>query len=184
MTTNNFIVSVANCVGRDANSGQAIFLGKANISSAVTVATSAQEVRAGVGNALLYIFYHSRKFSIKIDSATFDKQWLGLNVGALTTNSNVNAVQTEDLTLVAGVGTCTLTPTSDISVFLPDNSIQTVTPSGKSFTVSGGAGQTVTVSYNYFLTADNIVVSYRTPPSLIDLTIWAEKRDNTNTIVE
>jgi hypothetical protein len=182
--TNKFLVSVANAVGRDANTGAAIFLGKANISSAVTISTSAQEVRGGIGNGLLYVFYHSRKFEVKVDSATFDKQFLGLNVGALTQNGVVTAVQTEDLTLVAGVGTCTLTPTSDISVFLSDNTVQTVTPVGKTFTVVGGAGQAITAVYNYNLTADNITVSLVTPPSVVDLTLTAEERDSTGVVVE
>lgn len=180
---NNFLVSVGNAVGRDASNGNAIFLGKANISSGVTVSTTAQEVRGGIGNGLLYIYYHSRKFDCKIQAATFDKQYLGMNVGSLSQTSMVTAVQTENITLVSGVGTTTLVPTSDICVFLSDGSTQTITPTYKSFTVTNGAAQTVAAVYNYSILAENITVDYVTPPKLIDLTITAELRDDTNSIV-
>jgi hypothetical protein len=179
---NQFLVSVANAYGKDANTGQAILMAKANISSAFTLSTTAQEVRGGIGNPLLYVFYHSRKVEIKLEAATYDKQFLGLNAGSLNQNGSITAVKNECITLSNGIGTCTQLPLSDIGVFLPDGTIQTVTPSGYTFTVVGGASLSVDVAYNYSVTADQITVSTSTPPSVIDLTLLAEVRDNTNVV--
>lgn len=181
---NNFLVSVADAIGRDANTGQGIFMGKANISSAFTVSTTAVETRGGKGNPLLYVFYHSRKIDVKISSVVFDKQFIGMNVGALSVSGTVTAVYTECIQLSSGVGTLTNTPLSDVVVFLPDGTIQNITPVGKTITVVSGASLAPTVVYDYSTTADQITASTSTPPMVIDLVLLAEVRDNSNTIVD
>jgi hypothetical protein len=184
MANNTFLVSVANAIGRDANTGNGIFLGKANISSAFNISTSAQEVRGGVGNPLLYVFYHSRKVEIKVESATFDKSFISMNTGGTWANASVTTVQSECVTLVAGVGTCSLTPSSDIVVFMRDGTIQNCTPAGKVFTTSpSGGSDSVDIVYNTLTTCDQVSLSTSTPPQVIDLTLIGEVRDNTNVIL-
>jgi hypothetical protein len=182
--TNKFLVSVANAIGRDPNTGAGIFFGKANISSALTISTQKVEVRGSIGNPLLYNYFHSRNVEVKIESAVFTKTFLGLNVGQLTQTGVVNTVQTECVTLVNNVGAVTLTPLSDIVAFMNDGTIQNLTPTGKTFTTVGGGATSIDVVYTVATTADQIVVSATTPPSVVDLTLIAEVRDNTGVITE
>jgi hypothetical protein len=184
MANNEFLVSVARAIARDPNTGRGVFLGKTNITSAFTVSMTPTEVRGGALNPLLYVYYHDRKVEIKIESATYDKTYLGVNVGQLPINGTVTVMQTECITLVGGVGTLAQTPLSDVVVFMPDGTIQNVTPSGKSITVTNGAALSVDVAYDYSTTADQIIVSTTTPPLVLDMTLIAEVRDSTGVITK
>lgn len=183
--SNQFLVSVANAILRDPTTGNAIAYGKTNITSAFTLTTAQTDVRGGINNPLLYTYIHDRALEIKIEQATFDKAVLGLNVGQLVTNGAVNVTQTDCLVLSSsGSGTITLTPIGNVTVFLPDGTIETVTPSTKDITVSAGANQRVDAVYITSTTADQIIVETIQPPSVVDLTLLAEVRDNTGVIVE
>ena len=180
---NQFLVSVAKAIAKDPNTGVGLFLGKTNITSAFNLTMASTEVRGGIGNALLYTYLHDRKVDIKVEEATFDKVFLGMNVGQLATTGTYETLQTETVTLASGIGTCTLTPLSDIAVYLPDGTIQNVTPSGTSFTVVDGAALSVDIVYTVSTTADQITVGASTPPNVVDMTLIAEVRDNTGVIV-
>jgi len=180
---NQFLVSVANAILRDPNTGNAIMYGKANITSAFTMSMTATEVRGGVNNPLLYVYYHDKKVEIKIEQATFDKTVLGINAGTSILNGVVEVTQTDCLVLSSGSATLTQTPTGNVTVFLPDGTIQTVVPTGLNITVSGGANQKVDAVYLTTTTADQVTVEATTPPSVVDATLIAEVRDNTGVIV-
>ena len=182
--SNEFLVSVADVILRDASTGNALAYGKANISSALTLSMQAAEVRAGINNPLLYSYYHTRELSVKIEQATFDETILALNVGATVSSGAVNVLQTDCLTLSAsGSGTITLTPVGNVSVILPSGAIETVTPSTKDITVSGGASALVTAIYVTSKAADQITVEAVKPPSIVDLTMIAEIRASNQTSV-
>jgi hypothetical protein len=184
MANNQFLVSVAKAIARDPNTGKGLFLGKTNISSAFTLSMQKVEVRGGINNPLLYVYYHTRAVEIKIEEATFDKVFLGLNVGQLVQSSAVNTLQTECVTLSGNTGTTTLTPLSDIAVYMNDGTIQNVTPTGTSFTVTNGGSTSVDIVYTVSTTVDNISVATTTPPSVVDMTLIAEVRDTTGIIVD
>jgi hypothetical protein len=183
MANNQFLVSVAKAIARDPNTGAGIFLGKTNISSAFTLSMQKVEVRGGINNPLLYVYYHTRAVEIKVEDAIFNKTFLGLNVGQLTATGLVDVIQTECITLVGNTGTTTLTPLSDIAVYMNDGTIQNVTPTGNTFTVVGGGSTSVDVVYTINTTADQIAVATATPPSVVDMTLIAEVRDSTGVIV-
>jgi hypothetical protein len=181
---NQFLVSVANAVLRDPNTGNALLFGKANITSAFTMSMAATEVRGGINNPLLYVFYHDKKLEIKIEEAVFDKVLLGINAGTLVQNGVVTVTQTDCLVLSSsGSATVTQTPTSNVTVFLPDGTAQTVVPAGSNITVSGGASQKVDAIYTTTVSADQITVQTTVPPSVVDCTLLAEVRDNTGVVV-
>lgn len=182
--SNEFLVSVADVILRDTTTGNALAYGKANISSAFTLSMQAAEVRAGINNPLLYSYYHTREMSVKIEQATFDETILALNVGATVAVGAVNVLQTDCMTLSAsGSGTITLTPVGNVSVILPSGAIETVTPSVKNITVSGGASALVTAIYVTSKSADQITVEATEPPSVVDLTMIAEIRASNQTTV-
>jgi len=184
MANNEFLVSVADAVLRDPNTGDALAFGKANITSAFTLTTAQTDVRGGINNPLLYTYIHDRVLEVKIEQAIFGKTILAINAGQLVKNGAVNVTQTECVQLTGGDGLVTLTPIGDVTVFLPDGTIQTVTPSTKTITVSGGGSQKVDAVYITSTTSDQITIESTTPPSVVDLTLIAQVRDNTGVIVD
>jgi hypothetical protein len=182
----NFLVSVADCVGRDPNTGYAVFYGHANISSALTISMTATDVRGGIGNELLYVFLHDKKVEVKVTQATFGEPIVALNAGTSVLNSAVTVLQTDQLTLSAsGSATLTQTPNSStVTVCMANGTFSTVTPSGTSITGLSGANTAVTAIYTYSVTADQLTMSATTPPTVVDLTLLAQVRDNTGTIVQ
>jgi hypothetical protein len=182
---NEFLVSVADVVLRDPTSGNAYAYGKANISSAFTLSMQSADVRAGINNPLLFSYYHTREMTIKVEDATFNETILALNAGATVAVGAVNVLQTECLTLSAsGSGVISLTPVGNVNVFLPNGTIENVTPSTKDITVSGGANARVDVVYVTSKSADQITIASTTPPSIVDLTLIAEIRAADQTTVK
>jgi hypothetical protein len=182
---NKFLVSVADAVLRDPNTGAGLAYGKANISSAFTMSMAATEVRGGKNNPLLYVYYHDKKLEIKIEEAIFSKTLLALNSGTSIVNGVVEVVQTDCLVLSSGSATLTATPIGNVSVFLPDGTIQVITAGvSGSITVPGGLNQRVDAVYATNVTADQVTIETIKPPTLVDMTLLAEVRDNTNTVVE
>jgi hypothetical protein len=173
---NEFLFSVADAIIRNATTGAGIAYGKTDINSAFTLSTQKTEVRGGKGNGLLITYYHDRLVEINIEEAIFNSTTLALNVGQNVLNSAVSVLKTDCLTLSSsGSGTLTETPTSStIAVFLPDGTIQDVTPTGTTITVSGGASQKVDAIYEYTETVDQITIDAETPPSVVDLTLIAD----------
>jgi len=181
--SNEFLVSVADVVIRNATTGVAIAIGKANVTSAFTLSMQAADVRAGINNPLLYSYYHTREMSVKIEQATFDETILALNVGATIGTGTYNVAQTECVQLTDGSGVVTLTPVGDVSAFLSNGNIVECTPSTKSIYVTGGSNQAVTVAYTTAKAGDQITVASTTPPSIVDLTLIAEIRASDKTTV-
>jgi hypothetical protein len=182
---NKFLVSVADAIMRDPNTGNALAYGIANLNSGLTISTSETQVRGGINNPLLYTYIHDRQVEVSIEQPTFDKNILAFNAGQSIINGAVNVTQTDCLVLSAsGSGTLTATPIGDVSVILPDDTIEVVTPATLNITTSGGANQRVTAVYITSVTADQITIETTTPPSVVDLTLIAEVRDNTGVIVE
>jgi len=183
MANNEFLVSVANVVLRDPTTLEGLAYGKANISSAFSISMQKTEVRGGINNPLVYSYYHDRMVEINIEQAIFTETVVALNAGATIQSAAVTVLKTECLVLSAsGSGTCTETPTGNVSVFLPSGTIEFVTPTGSDFTTSGGADLRVDVVYPYSKASDRITVDAFTPPSVVDLTLLAEVRDNTGAV--
>jgi hypothetical protein len=183
--TNEFLVSVADVILRDPTTKAGLAYGKANISSAFTLSMQSADVRAGINNPLLYSYYHTRELSVKVEQATFDETILSLNVGSTVAVGAVNVLQTDCLTTSASsCAQTTLTPVGDVSVFLSDGTIQTVTPSNKNIVLSGAVSQTVIAIYTTSKSANQITVGSTTPPSIVDLTLIAEIRASDQTTVK
>ncbi len=181
---NEFLVSVADVIGRDTSTGNVLFRGKANLNSSFTMTTQKTEVRGGINNPLLYTYYHDRAVEVKIESATFDKSLWALNAGTTVVNDTVTVVKTESVTLSSGSGTLTETPTSNVGVIFDSGAIQTVTPVGTDIYVSGGGSQSVTAVYDYSETLVDQVVGYTVnPPTGVELIMTSEIRNASGTKV-
>lgn len=186
-----FLVGVADVRGYDENDNL-IFTGKTLLDSSVETALANTDVRAGRGNALQYIYYHSADMKVVINDAQFSLEYLALNIGSsITTGENI--YEEENVTLSAGgAGTVTYTPlkiqgtTAYGWVTLIDGTVQRVTFTGSNFTCSGTSGDVVCVRY-YALNsaARSITVQANMLPAIIRLvmeTQLASSESSTNVI--
>lgn len=184
MADNTFLVSVANVLGLNSTTNAALFYGKANLNSSFTLSMQSTDVRGGINNALLYKFIHDRDLAVSIESATFGKDILALNVGSSIVNSSLNVWKSECVTLSTNVGTVTETPIGNVNVQKADGTWAVVTPSSKTITVSGGGDTSVWVHYQYADTIDRITIGTTTPPNTIKLVFTAEVRNQANNVTE
>lgn len=103
-----FLVSTANVYGYDLNDNL-LFVGTTLMDSSIEATLSNTDVRAGQGNQLQYIYYHSAELNITINDAQFSLEYLALNVGSqITTGAKI--YDTETVTVTAGAGTVSKTP--------------------------------------------------------------------------
>ena len=80
----------------------------------------------------------------------------------------------EPVTLTSGVGSVTETPVGNVYVTKSDGTSITLTPTVKSFTVPGGLDTTVTVSYQYNVSVDSILINADLFPKAYELTLFTE----------
>lgn len=176
MAENTFLVSVANVLALNPTTNAALFYGKANLNSSFTLSMQETPVRGGTNNSLLYTYVHDRDLEVSIESATFGKDILAINVGSSITNGSVNVWKSECIQLSTNVGTLTETPVGNVEVQKSDGTWATITPSGTSITVSGGGDTKVWAHYQYAETVDRITIGTTTPPNTVKLIFTAEVR--------
>ena len=178
-----FLVSVANALGRDPETGNGLFYGTTNASTAVSLSMTEEEIRGGINNVVQGIYMHDKTLECTIEKVTFSKAFLPLNIGSDILNQNVKVLQTECLTLDgAGNGTIDKTPIGGVNVFLDE---ETVAQSAASIGGDGKyvisvptmANQMVTAIYEAYETVDTITIETTTPPKVIDLTLFIQIRD-------
>ena len=73
-----FLVSTADVYGYDSNDNL-LFVGKTLLDSSIETTLSNTDVRAGKGNQLQYIYYHTAEMNITINEAQFSLEFLALN---------------------------------------------------------------------------------------------------------
>lgn len=182
-----FLVSVADAIGIDPTTGNALFHGTANISSAFTLSMSSADVRAGRNNGLRFKYMHTRDLAVNVEQAIFEKTFIALNSGSNVLNQTVNVLNTDCVELTNGVGTLDETPASGVtvSVIRANGVIVPVTPSGDEITVPGSTGsEKVTAIYRYADQVDRIAISSTEPPSIITLILTADVRNTDGQLVE
>ena len=178
-----FLVSVANVVGRDPETGNGLFYGTTNASTAVSLSMTEAEIRGGINNVVQGIYYHDKTLECTIEKVTFSKAFLPLNVGSDILPQNVKVLQTECLTLDgSGNGTLAKVPVGVVNVFLDEDTVETVNASALGsgaygITVSNMAGQMVTAIYEAYETVDVLTIETTTPPKVVDLTLLIQVRD-------
>ena len=100
-----FLVSTADVYGYDSNDNL-LFVGKTLLDSSIETTLSNTDVRAGKGNQLQYIYYHTAEMNITINEAQFSLAFLALNTcSSIETGGNVWTE--ESVTVTKGVGSVT-----------------------------------------------------------------------------
>ena len=148
-----FLVSTADVYGYDSNDNL-LFVGKTLLDSSIETTLSNTDVRAGKGNQLQYIYYHTAEMNITINEAQFSLEFLALNTGSsIETGANIWTEESVAVTNGAGVvtqGTPLAIQTQTIYgwVTKEDGTVERVVFEGANFTLSDGSyNGTVCVRY-------------------------------------
>lgn len=136
-----FLVSTADVYGYDSNDNL-LFVGKTLLDSSIETTLSNTDVRAGKGNQLQYIYYHTAEMNITINEAQFSLEFLALNTGsAIETGANIWTEESVTVANGAGVvtkGTPLAVQTQTIYgwVTKEDGTVERVAFSGANFTLA------------------------------------------------
>ena len=171
-----FLVSTANVYGYDSDDNL-LFVGTTLMDTSIETTLSNTDVRAGQGNQLLYIYYHTAEMNITINEAQFSLPYLALNVGSsITTGANVWT--TETVTIENGAGTVAGTPLPVASTTLygwvtdKNSNTERVVFNGSSFNMSDS-------NYN----GDVCVRYYAADASAQQITVYADMLPSTIRLV-
>lgn len=174
-----FLVSVADVYGYDQND-QLLFIGKTELDTSIETTLSNTDVRAGQGNLLKYIYYHTGELTATITESQFSLDFLALSTGSPTTIGSDMYIE-ESVTLVAGAGTVVGTPLAPSGTILygwatfTDGTVERVSFTGKAFTTTKSTS-TDTVCVRYFSnvsSAREVKVLANMVPSTIKLVMEA-----------
>ena len=171
-----FLVSTANVYGYDSDDNL-LFVGTTLMDSSIETTLSNTDVRAGQGNQLQYIYYHTAEMNITINEAQFSLPYLALSVGsAITTGAEIWTTETVTVTNGAGTVSGTPLPVSNTTLYGwvndKNDNVERVTFSGSSFTMSDS-------TYN----GDVCVRYYTTDAAARKVTLYADMLPSTIRLV-
>lgn len=174
-----FVCGVGRTYNYDANDNL-LWTGKTNISTAIEVKTSNQEVRAGQGNVLQMVYYHTGAMTITQEEQQFNLTMIAKTLGSSVV-TGANVFTEENVTITSNAGTVVGTPiaTSSGTIYgwaeLSDGTTERFTFSGKGFTLTGQASGTVCVRYyNTNSSARQVTVAANIIPSVVRTVIEAQ----------
>ena len=175
-----FLVSTANVYGYDSDDNL-LFVGKTLMDSSIETTLSNTDVRAGQGNQLQYIYYHTAEMNITVNEAQFSLEFLALNTGSsITTGAKI--WETETVSVTNGAGTVAGTPLAISGTTLygwvtdKNDKTERVVFNGSSFTMSDPT-YTGDVCIRYYTTdaaARQITIYADMVPSIIRLVMEAQ----------
>lgn len=192
MANREFLISVADVYGYD-SSDVLVFQGKTALDTSLEAALSNTDVRAGKGNALQYILYHSSELTVNISEAQFNLDFLATALGK-TVTTGANVWTEESVTLgVNGAASVTGTPLAIQGstlygwVTLPSGTVVRVVFTGQAFDPDGGVeGDVVCVRYYHTdSAAKQLVIPANSVPSIVRLVLDCQlaSSDSTSNII-
>lgn len=170
-----FLVSTANVIGYD-EYDNILFEGTTMLDTSLENALSNTDVRAGEGNKLQYIYYHSDELTGTINDAQFSLAMLALNSGAtITTGANIWTEET--VTLTNGAGSIEGTPlgfqNSTVYGWVTYNDVtsERVEFTNKAFTISDTSynGEVCVRYYAYNASAKHMEINANVIPAIVRL---------------
>ncbi len=177
MANKKFLVSVADAYGYDSKDNL-LFVGKTLLDTSIETTLANNDVRAGKGNQLQYVYYHTAEMNITINDAQFSLEYIALNVGsAIETGKEVWYEET--VIVDGGAGTVTYAPLAVSTqiiygwVTLADGTVQRVTFTGNNFTVPGYDGEVCVRYYRQNDSAKSVTIYADMMPSTIRLVLEA-----------
>jgi len=174
MAIRKFLVSTADIYAYDNNMNLVLF-GKTMLDTSIETTLGNTDVRAGRGNQLQYIYYHTAEMTLNISDAQWNLDFLAQQVGQ-TIATGANIYTEENVTLAAGGGgTVVGTPLAVTGTTLygwvtqSDGVTTKVTFTGSAFTLAGGAENEVVCVRYYAL--DAAASSLTIPSNFIPATL-------------
>lgn len=176
-----FLVSTADVYGYDGDQNLVI-TGKTLLDSSIETTLGNTDVRAGRGNQLQYVYYHTAEMNINISDAQWNLDFLANQVGqSIATGANIYTE--ENVTLgVAGAGVVLGTPlaVSGTTIYgwvtQEDGTVTRVTFTGSNFTLAGGAQNEVVCVRYYALNSAvrSLTIPSNFVPSILRLVLVAQ----------
>lgn len=173
------LVSVADVLFFDPVTDAYIGEGLALTNSTLTQEVQSIEQRGGYLNALLFDIKHSKTLTIEMESATFKMEYLAFQTGTQIQRALTGVYEFADcVSFTNGKGTTSKTPVGNVYVRMPNGTVKSITPTGKSIDigVSDFNGQSQTI-YMYNDTIEALTIDTKTQP----LTVKAVLRIHTLT---
>lgn len=173
------LVSVADVLFFDPVTDAYIGEGLALTNSTLTQEVQSIEQRGGYLNALLFDIKHSKTLTIEMESATFKMEYLAFQTGTQIQRALTGVYEFADcVSFTNGKGTTSKTPVGNVYVRMPNGTVKSITPTGKSIDigVSDFNGQSQVI-YMYNDTIEALTIDTKTQP----LTVKAVLRIHTLT---
>jgi hypothetical protein len=176
MGIRKFLTSVADVYGYDMND-QLVLTAKTLLDSSIEVSLGSAPVRAGRGNQLQYIYYHTSEMKFTLTDAQWNLALLGQAVGDSPSPSGYNYYTQEDVVMSGSTGSVSGSPLAYSGTTIygwatnPTGDTQRVTFTGKNFTVSGSVAGTWCVRYyqTKVLGGDGITIRANMIPKVVKL---------------
>lgn len=174
-----FVAGVGKTYNYDSNDNL-LWVGKTLLNSSIEISTGSEQVRAGQGNQLHMVYYHSGEMSITQEEQQFNLSMIAKTIGSSVV-TGANVWEEETVTLTAGAGTVTGTPiaTSSGAIYgwaeLSDGTTERFTFSGSNFNLTGqSTGNVVVRYYENNTSARQITVNANIIPSVVRTVIEAQ----------
>jgi len=159
--------------------GTLLWVGKTNLDNSIEITTGSEEVAAGEGNGLQFIFHHTSRMNVTQTDQQFNLSLMAKSLGG-TIATGADVWKEENVTLTASAGVVLGTPVSTFAgaiygwVDLADGSVERVTFTGQNFTVSGQSSGVVCVRYyETNAAARQLAVSANIIPAIVRTVIEA-----------
>ena len=187
-----FLCGVAKAYAYDTNDNL-IFSSKTMLTDSIDITTDKQEIRAGQGNQLQTVYFHTSAMNIALEEQQFNLSMIAKALGSSVV-TGANIWKEETVTLTGGAGSVLGTPiaTSSGTIYgwaeLSDGSTERFTFSTKAFTLVGQSTGDVIVRY-YEADADarTVNVSANIIPSVmrivLDAQLFSGESTTTSTLI-
>lgn len=130
------LVSVADVLFFDPISDAYIGEGLALTNSTLTQEVQSIEQRGGYLNALLFDIKHSKTLTVEIESATFKMEYLAFQTGTSIQTALTGVYEFGDcVSFTGGRGETSKTPIGSVYVRMPNGTVKSVVPTGKSIDI-------------------------------------------------
>lgn len=174
MTEKLFAVSVADALLIDDANDTLVVKGTALLSSTMEQTMQENELFAGRGSKLQFVYNYQKVLSFQIEAADFSPVYLAMQTGSEIKNK-MSAYFTEEKVKfdASGKGSLSQTPIGNVYVELASNHV-TKAPTGKDITDITYANKELKVAYQYSAQVDELTISANDFPKSYKLVLTSD----------
>lgn len=168
-----FLISVADAIGRDPVTNAVLFTGRTLLNSSIKESVSSKEIVGGNGSKLQYEYEYGKKLESDTEDCQFKEAFFALANGVDIINELDDFYVKESLTVASGKVTVSQTPVGKVIIEKDDDLLE-ITPTSKDVTVAYADGTEVIATYQYNTSVDTITIDGDHFGRTIDLTLIAK----------